>query len=153
MKRVIPNDLTVGQVAARAGVPVSTLHYYEAEGLIQSWRTDANHRRYDRAELRRIAVIRVAQSVGVPLTEIKEVLDGLPERRRIKKADWEAVSEIWRARLEARIADLQRLRDQLGFCIGCGCLSLESCPLYNKDDALGADGPGARRWTTAPVLP
>ena len=144
MSRVIPNDLSVGQVAKRSGVPVSTLHYYEEEGLIQSWRTPANHRRYDRAELRRIAVIRVAQSVGVPLSEIREVLDALPERRKIKKEDWESVSALWRDRLDARIADLERLRDQLGFCIGCGCLSLTACPLYNKDDTLGADGPGAR---------
>lgn len=146
MARRIPNDLTVGQVSERAGVPVSTLHYYEEEGLIQSWRTPANHRRFDRIELRRIAVIRVAQSVGVPLAEIKEVLDGLPRDRKIKKAEWEAVSAIWRDRLEERIADLERLRDQLGFCIGCGCLSLKSCPLYNPQDALAEKGAGPRRW-------
>lgn len=141
-----PNDLSVGAVAKRAGVPVSTLHYYEEEGLIESWRTPANHRRYDRAELRRIAIIRVAQSVGVPLSEIRETLGKLPRGKKVSIAQWEAVSTVWQDRLNERIALLERLRDQLGFCIGCGCLSLKSCPLYNADDALGKKGPGPRRW-------
>jgi len=142
----ISNDLTVGDTAKRAGVPVSTLHYYEEEGLIESWRTPANHRRFDRSELRRIAIIRVAQSVGVPLSEIKQALDGLPRGKKVSVAQWEAVSAKWQDKLDDRIALLTRLRDQLGFCIGCGCLSLKSCPLYNADDALASKGAGPRRW-------
>lgn len=146
MKKVVSNDMSVGDVAKRAGVPVSTLHFYEEEGLIESWRTPANHRRYDRMELRRIAIIRVAQSVGVPLSEIKAALDTLPRGKKVTVAQWEKVSARWRDRLNERIMLLERLRDQLGFCIGCGCLSLKSCPLYNTDDALGRKGPGPRRW-------
>ena len=143
---VKPNDLSVGEMAARAGVPVSTLHYYEAEGLIESWRTPANHRRYDRRELRRVAITRIAQSVGVPLAEVKLVLDRIPRDRAVSAAQWAAAARPWEAMLEDRIALLSRLRDQMGYCIGCGCLSLETCPLYNADDALAANGPGARRW-------
>jgi MerR family transcriptional regulator, redox-sensitive transcriptional activator SoxR len=143
-------DLSVGQMAARAGVPVSTLHHYEAEGLIRSWRTAAGHRRYDRGELRRVAVVRVAQGVGVSLAEIREALDRLPRDRPLGAKDWAAVSEAWRERLDARIAALVALRDQLGFCIGCGCLSIESCPLYNPGDRLGAEGSGPRRGLKAP---
>lgn len=144
--RARANDLSVGEVAARAGVAVSTLHFYEAEGLIESWRTDANHRRYDRRELRRIAVIRMAQKLGVPLAEIREMLLALPRDRALSKADWQAVSQGWRARLDARIRQLEQLRDELDGCIGCGCLSLESCPLYNPSDRRGREGPGPRVW-------
>ena len=142
-----PNDLTVGQMAERSGVPVSTIHFYEAEGLIESWRTPANHRRYDRRELRRVAIARVAQTVGVSLAEVKEVLDRVPRGKAVGKDDWAKAAEPWADMLEERIAMLIRLRDQMGFCIGCGCLSLESCPLYNPDDALGANGAGPRRWS------
>ncbi len=142
-----PNDLSVGEVAARAGVPVSTVHFYEAEGLIESWRTAANHRRYDRRELRRIAIARIAQAAGISLAEVKEVLDRIPRDRAVGKADWAAAAAPWRAILDERIEMLTRLRDQMGYCIGCGCLSLTECPLYNADDALGRNGPGARRWT------
>lgn len=141
------NDLSVGEMAARAGVPVSTIHYYETEGLIESWRTPANHRRYDRRELRRLAIVRIAQSVGVPLSEVKEVLDRIPRGKAVGKEDWARAAEPWKALLDERIELLARLRDQMGWCIGCGCLSIESCPLYNPDDALGTNGPGARRWT------
>ena len=141
-----PNDLSVGEMAARAGVPVSTLHYYEAEGLIQSWRTPANHRRYDRRELRRVAITRIAQSVGVTLSDVKAVLDQIPRGRAVSAAEWAGAAAPWHSMLEDRIALLERLRDQMGYCIGCGCLSLETCPLYNADDTLGANGPGARRW-------
>ena len=144
--RRVPNDLSVGEMAARAGVAVSTLHYYEAEGLIRSWRTPANHRRYDRRELRRVAIVRVAQSVGVPLAEIREVLDRLPRDRAVAARDWAEAAEGWRGMLEEKIALMERLRDQMGHCIGCGCLSLSNCPLYNAQDRLGANGPGARRW-------
>ncbi|SDF90511.1 redox-sensitive transcriptional activator SoxR [Alloyangia pacifica] len=146
VRRARSNDLSVGEVAARAGVAVSTLHFYEAEGLIESWRTDANHRRYDRRELRRIAVIRMAQKLGVPLAEIREMLSALPRDRALSKADWQAVSQGWRARLDARIRQLEQLRDELDGCIGCGCLSLESCPLYNPSDRRGREGPGPRVW-------
>ena len=141
-----PNDLSVGEMAARAGVAVSALHFYEAEGLIESWRTPANHRRYDRAELRRVAIIKVAQSLGIPLAEVKERLDALPRGRKVRAADWEAVSRDWAEALDDRIEALLRLRDTLGGCIGCGCLSLENCPLYNPEDVMGQDGPGARKW-------
>ena len=141
-----PNDLSVGDVAARAGVPVSTVHFYEAEGLIQSWRTPANHRRYDRRELRRIAIARMAQSAGISLGEVKEVLDRLPRDKAVGKGDWAKAAAPWKALLDERIEMLERVRDQMDYCIGCGCLSLENCPLYNADDALGRNGPGARRW-------
>ena len=141
-----PNDLSVGAFAARAGVPVSTIHYYEAEGLIESWRTPANHRRYDRRELRRVAIARVAQSVGVSLAEVKAVLDRIPRGTAVSADDWATAAKPWAALLDERIILLTRLREQMGFCIGCGCLSLDSCPLYNPDDTLGGQGPGARRW-------
>ncbi len=145
-RRAIPNDLSVGEMARRAGVAVSTLHYYEAEGLIESWRTPANHRRYDRRELRRVAVIRVAQTLGIPLAEVKTVLARVPRGGAVRKSDWTAASALWRAEIDERMAMLERLRGQLDHCIGCGCLSLESCPLYNSGDALAKNGPGPRRW-------
>ena len=145
-----PNDLSVGDMASRAGVPVSTIHFYESEGLIESWRTPANHRRYDRRELRRVAIARVALTVGVSLKEVKDVLDRVPRGKAVSKADWETAARPWAEMLDERIDMLVRLRDQMGFCIGCGCLSLDSCPLYNQDDALGKNGPGPRRWTGKP---
>lgn len=145
--RVKPNDLTVGEMAERAGVAVSTLHYYEAEGLISSWRTPANHRRYDRRTLRRVAVIRVAQTLGIPLAEVKALLDTLPPDAAVRKSDWERASGLWQDEIDARIELLMRLRGQLSHCIGCGCLSLEACPLYNPADALASNGAGPRRWT------
>ncbi len=135
-------DLSVGDMAARSGVAISTLHYYEDLGLIESWRTPANHRRYDRRELRRVAVIRVAQSLGIPLSEIKSMLDRLPTSRAVRKADWQKASERWKDELELRILVLQELRDQLDSCIGCGCLSLEACPLYNEQDKVASRGSG-----------
>ena len=144
-----PNDLSVGEMAERAGVPVSTLHFYEAEGLIESWRTPANHRRYDRRELRRVAIARVAQAVGIPLAEVKRVLDQLPKGKAPSKEDWAKAAEPWKVLLDERIELMTRLRDQMGFCIGCGCLSLDNCPLYNAEDRLGANGAGPRRWTGA----
>lgn len=141
-----PNDLSVGEMAARAGVAVSTLHFYEAEGLIESWRTPANHRRYDRRELRRVAIARIAQSVGIHLAEVKVVLDGIPRNKAVSAKQWAKAAAPWREMLDERIELMTRLRDQMGFCIGCGCLSLESCPLYNADDSLGRNGSGPRRW-------
>lgn len=141
----ISRDLSVGAMAERAGVPVSTLHYYEAEGLIRSWRNGANHRRYDRRELRRIAIIRTAQAVGVPLVEIKALFDRFPDRR-MSAADWAEAAALWAERLDDQIEMLLRLRDQMGSCIGCGCLSMDRCPLYNPDDRMAARGAGPRRW-------
>ena len=139
-----PNDLSVGAMAERAGVPVSTIHFYEAEGLIESWRTPANHRRYDRRELRRVAIARVAQSVGISLGEVKAVLDRVPRGKAVGKADWADAAEPWAALLDERIELMQRLRDQMDYCIGCGCLSLRKCQLYNKDDEAGDSGTGPR---------
>ena len=136
--------LTVGEVAARSGVAVSTLHFYEAEGLISSWRNQGNQRRYAREVLRRVAVIKVAQKTGIPLKEIREALATLPNQRTPTSADWKKLSVRWRADLNDRIERLTRLRDQLDGCIGCGCLSIESCPLRNPWDCLGKQGPGPR---------
>jgi MerR family redox-sensitive transcriptional activator SoxR len=141
--------LGVGAVAARSGVAVSTLHYYETRGLIASLRSGGNQRRYRRDVLRRIAFIRAAQQVGIGLDEIALALSALPQQRAPTKADWTQLSKRWRDQLTARIDGLQRLRDQLDGCIGCGCLSLKSCRLYNHDDALGRAGSGARRWVGA----
>ena len=149
MAAAIANDLSVGEMAARAGVAVSTLHYYEAEGLIESWRTPANHRRYDRRELRRVAIIRIAQTLGIPLSEVKTMLDELPRGQAIKAADWAQASTVWADALDDRIELLLRLRETLDSCIGCGCLSLENCPLYNPGDEAGQQGAGPRRWTGA----
>ncbi|KAA5803433.1 redox-sensitive transcriptional activator SoxR [Alkalicaulis satelles] len=138
------HSLSVGDLAARAGVSVSTLHFYETKGLIASTRTGGNQRRFGRDVLRRVAVIRVAQRAGVPLAEIRQALDALPARRTPTAADWAKLSEGWKAQLEARIASLTHLKDQLDGCIGCGCLSLSDCPLRNPGDALAKEGPGAR---------
>jgi MerR family redox-sensitive transcriptional activator SoxR len=138
-------ELTVGQVAERSGVAVSALHFYEREGLIRSRRTAGNQRRYQRDTLRRIAFIRVSQRVGIPLARIREALAELPEERTPNRDDWARLSETWRERLDARIRTLERLRDDLTDCIGCGCLSLERCALSNPRDRLSAEGPGPRR--------
>jgi MerR family redox-sensitive transcriptional activator SoxR len=137
--------LTVGQLAERSGVAVSALHFYEAKGLITSTRTSGNQRRYGRDTLRRVAFIRFAQRVGVPLAEIRDALAGLPEQRTPTRADWAALSANWRSQLDDRIIALQRLRDDLSDCIGCGCLSLDRCALSNPEDVLGGAGPGPRR--------
>ena len=138
-------ELTVGEVAARSGVAVTALHFYEREGLIASRRTAGNQRRFRRDVLRRLALIRIAQRVGIGLAEIREALDGLPGGRTPTAADWAALSEGWRAELDDRIRRLQQLRDDFAGCIGCGCLSLRSCELVNPGDRLAVHGPGARR--------
>ena len=143
-RRKEERDLTVGEVAERSGVAVSALHFYEAKGLIASRRNRGNQRRYPRDVLRRIAVIKVAQRTGIPLAEIGEALAALPEGRTPTAADWRRLSAKWQADLDERIARLTRLRDQLGSCIGCGCLSLRSCPLRNPEDRLAEEGPGPR---------
>jgi len=139
----LPSDeLTVGQVAARSGVAVSALHFYEAQGLIHSARTEGNQRRFPRGVLRRVAFIRASQAVGIPLRRIKDALDRLPDSRTPTRRDWERLSAAWRDDLDQRIVDLQHLRDRLSGCIGCGCLSLGLCKLMNPDDLLGRQGPG-----------
>jgi MerR family redox-sensitive transcriptional activator SoxR len=137
-------ELTVGEVAKRSGVAVSTLHYYESKGLIRSWRIEGNQRRYAREVLRRVAVIKVAQRSGIPLASIRKALEGLPDGRTPTAEDWRKLSAAWKAELDDRITRLTRLRDQLDGCIGCGCLTLGICPLRNPWDELSKLGPGAQ---------
>lgn len=141
----IPITLSVGEVARRSGVAVSTLHFYEAKGLIASHRTEGNQRRYGREVLRRVAFIRVAQRVGISLQEIAEALDTLPAHGSPSRADWKRLSHSWRGELDERIAQLEKLRDTLDDCIGCGCLSIDRCRLRNPLDTLGKHGPGPHR--------
>ncbi|KIF70008.1 MerR family transcriptional regulator [Streptomyces sp. AcH 505] len=138
-------EATVGELAARSGVATSALRFYEREGLIRSRRTSGNQRRYSRDTLRRVAFIRTSQRLGIPLADIRAVLELLPADRTPTKEDWARISECWRADLEARIRTLQRLRDNLTDCIGCGCLSLDRCVLSNPGDELASHGPGPRR--------
>ncbi|SCW98900.1 MULTISPECIES: redox-sensitive transcriptional activator SoxR [unclassified Pseudomonas] len=139
----IHKELTVGQVAARSGVTVTALHFYESKGLIKSTRNPGNQRRYPRAVLRRVALIKVAQRLGIPLAEIGEALNNLPDNRAPTAADWQTLSAQWSRDLDERINQLMVLRDRLNGCIGCGCLSMETCPLRNQGDVLGQRGPGA----------
>jgi MerR family redox-sensitive transcriptional activator SoxR len=136
--------LSIGELSARSGVAPSALRYYERLGLIRAGRSSGNQRRYERAELRRVAFVRIAAQVGVPLEEIKAALDELPDARTPTAADWARLSAKWRTRLDEQIRLLERLRDRLTGCIGCGCLSLRRCSLMNPDDALAARGPGPR---------
>ncbi|MDD2058057.1 redox-sensitive transcriptional activator SoxR [Pseudomonas sp. GD03860] len=137
-------SLSVGEVARRSGVAVSTLHFYESKGLIASTRSAGNQRRYPALVLRSIAIIKVAQRTGIPLEEIKRALGRYPPNSKLSAAQWREMSSAWRESLNARIRTLEALRDSLDNCIGCGCLSLEDCPLRNPGDALGKDGPGPR---------
>ncbi|MFZ4285116.1 redox-sensitive transcriptional activator SoxR [Variovorax sp. HJSM1_2] len=137
-----PSELGVGELAARSGLAVSALHFYETKGLIQSLRSAGNQRRYPRSVLRRVAVIKVAQRVGVPLASIAAALDSLPASRTPTAADWRRLSSGWKKELDERILALTQLRDQLDGCIGCGCLSLKACPLRNAQDSLAQAGPG-----------
>ena len=137
-------DLSIGEVARRSGVAISTLHFYEAKGLIAGARSAGNQRRFPREVLRRIAMIRVAQRAGVSLDAIRRAFDELPTRRVPTLEDWRRLSSAWRDLLQARIDALSDLRDQLDGCIGCGCLSMAECPLRNPDDRLAAQGPGPR---------
>jgi MerR family redox-sensitive transcriptional activator SoxR len=137
-------SLTVGELAARSGVAVSTIHFYESKGLIRSVRNAGNQRRFARSELRRVAIVRVAQRAGISLSEIRGALETLPTDRPVSAKDWARLSKRWKDDLEDRIRRLEALRDQLGDCIGCGCLSLDSCPLRNPMDVLATQGPGPR---------
>jgi MerR family redox-sensitive transcriptional activator SoxR len=146
----IRRPLTVGEVAERSGVAISAVRFYEAEGLIQSTRNAGNQRRFARETLRRVAVVKVAQRLGIPLASIREALKSLPEGRTPNAADWNRLSARWRAELDDRIDKLQQLRNQLSTCIGCGCLSLQDCPLRNPLDSLSQQGPGPRLLDTDP---
>ncbi|HKN52261.1 MAG TPA: redox-sensitive transcriptional activator SoxR [Amycolatopsis sp.] len=145
----LAEHLTIGQVADRSGVPHTALRFYEEKGLISSERTAGNQRRYSRSVLRRIAFIRAAQRVGLSLEDISSALNTLPADHAPTKADWARLSRDWQYELDARIDALQRLRDRLIGCVGCGCLSLRSCALYNADDELARFGPGASKLRPA----
>ncbi len=138
-------ELTPGELAQRAGVAISALHFYEREGLISSRRTSGDQRRYLRDTLRRVAFIRMSQRLGIPLARVADALATLPTDRVPTSRDWARLSAGWREDLDERIVHLQRLRDNLADCIGCGCLSLRSCALSNPEDVLAGQGPGAAK--------
>lgn len=146
MKKLAMQRLSVGQIAKRSGIPVSTLHFYEAKGLIKSERNAGNQRRYPRHILRQLAVIRVAQSLGLSLAEIKEHLDTLPHDGPPSAKDWKRLSSEWSRELEEKIEKMTALKEKLTVCIGCGCLSVADCPLRNPDDQAAQKGPGARAF-------
>jgi MerR family redox-sensitive transcriptional activator SoxR len=140
----VPDELTIGEVAARSGVAPSALRFYEAEGLIAARRTSGNQRRYDRAVLRRVALIQAGRAAGIPLERIRAALDTLPTARTPTRRDWERLSRGWREDLDRRIATLEAVRDRLTTCIGCGCLSIDRCSLLNPDDEAAKLGSGAQ---------
>jgi MerR family redox-sensitive transcriptional activator SoxR len=139
----VADELSIGEVARRSGVAPSALRFYERQGLIAASRTDGNQRRYDRAVLRRIALLQAGRAAGIPLAQIRGALEGLPTSRTPSRRDWERLSNRWRDDLDARIETLQALRERLTTCIGCGCLSIDRCDLLNSDDEAAARGPGA----------
>lgn len=138
------DGITIGEMASRAGVATSALRFYEKKGLIWSERTEGNQRRYERSMLRRVSVIKAAQALGITLETAKEALDRLPRHRTPTATDWAEISTAWRSDVEERITRLERMRDELSSCIGCGCLSLETCGLFNAEDAASSLGTGAR---------
>jgi MerR family redox-sensitive transcriptional activator SoxR len=140
----VEQSLSIGAVSERTGVAASALRFYEAEGLITSTRTDGNQRRYHRDVLRRVSFIRVAQQIGLTLEEIRDALASLPDSRTPTQDDWSRISQAWRPRLDEQIQLIERLRDRLDGCIGCGCLSLKACRLLNPGDHAGEHGVGAR---------
>lgn len=135
-------ELSVGQVAKRCGINVSAIHFYEQKGLISSWRNQGNQRRYARDVIRRISLIKAAQQLGISLDEIHLAFASLPSGRTATKEDWADLSNAWKQSLTQRIIKMQKLKDLLEGCIGCGCLSMKNCPLYNPDDLLAKQGPG-----------
>ena len=136
-------SLTIGKVAKRCGVNISTLHFYEEKGLISSWRNQGNQRCYSMDVLRRVSVIKAAQKVGLTLASIKDALSTLPNNRTPNTQDWEKLASQWKDSLNEKIQYLENLRDSLSGCIGCGCLSMSNCPIYNLDDKLAEEGDGA----------
>ena len=139
------DQIPIGQVAERSGIPISAIHFYEREGMISSTRSSGTHRQFSRDVLRRLAFIRASQRVGIPLMNIKEALDELPLKRTPKESDWGKVGKQWHKILSAQIEYMERVRDDLRTCIGCGCLSFQRCQLVNQDDALASEGAGPRR--------
>jgi MerR family transcriptional regulator, redox-sensitive transcriptional activator SoxR len=144
--KTVTEALTIGDIAARCGVATSALRFYEDEGLIHSQRTNAGHRRYPRSVIRLVAFIVFAQKVGLSLPEIRDQLSKLPRNRVPERADWAKLSAAWKARIQERIAELQKLELGLTECIGCGCLSLDRCALANPGDRVGRRGAGPRFW-------
>jgi MerR family redox-sensitive transcriptional activator SoxR len=144
----VAGELSIGEVSARSGVASSALRFYERQGLIAAARTDGNQRRYERAVLRRIALIQAGRAAGVSLADIRTALGGLPKSRTPSREDWERLSNRWRDELDERIATLQALRERLTTCIGCGCLSIDKCDLLNPDDEAAARGAGAHYFRT-----
>ena len=141
----MPRDgLTIGEISKRTGLAVSAIRHYEAEGLVAPWRNAGGQRRFERADIRRLSFVMAAQKFGFTLPQIRQELDGLPRHRAPTRADWTRISQTFRAELDARIRDLQDLRDRLDGCIGCGCLSLDVCALYNSGDRAAARGSGPR---------
>jgi len=136
--------LTIGEVASRSGVATSALRFYETKELIESERTKGNQRRYPRATLRRVALIRAGQEIGISLAELGEALSTLPHDKTPSKSDWQKLSRSWRRRLDTQIEEMMALRDELTDCIGCGCLSLKSCAIFNPGDAASTLGTGPR---------
>jgi len=139
----VPRELTIGELSGRSGVSASALRFYEREGLIESRRTDGNQRRYTPVTLRRVALIQAGKSAGIPLERIHGALATLPSAKAPTKRDWERLSRSWRAELDERIRTLEAIRGRLTTCIGCGCLSLKTCGLFNPQDEAAAAGPGA----------
>ena len=147
----MPDELTIGELAARSGIAPSALRFYEAQGLFSARRTSGNQRRYERAILRRVALIQAGRAAGIPLERIRSALETLPSRRTPTRRDWERLSRGWRDDLDRQIATLQALRDRLTTCIGCGCLSIDVCDLLNPNDEAGEDGPGAHYLRRASI--
>lgn len=147
----VSEGLSIGALAKRTGLAVSAIRYYETRGLITPWRNAGGQRRYQRADLRRLSFVMIAQQLGLTLPEIREVMAGLPGNRTPTREDWTRISQGLRHRLDQKIATLQKLRDNLDGCIGCGCLSLPTCALYNPEDRLGRDGTGPRNVIAAEI--
>ncbi|NQY34621.1 MAG: redox-sensitive transcriptional activator SoxR [Alteromonadaceae bacterium] len=143
MTKLREANLTVGMVAKRTGVAVSALHFYEKKELIHSIRNTGNQRRYHRDVIRRVSIIKAAQKLGISLTELALLFEALPEKRTPNKDDWSKISTHWRDLLDIRIKQMIQLRDKIDYCIGCGCLSLKKCQIYNEDDVLADEGEGA----------
>lgn len=139
--------LSIGDLSARTGLAVSAIRFYETHGIVAPLRNDGGHRRYGRADIRRLSFVMAAQTLGFPLAEIAKHLQGLPAHKAPSKADWPRISKTFRVKIDARIAALTDLRDKLDGCIGCGCLSLQSCALYNPQDVKGRSGTGPRNLT------
>jgi len=145
MKLKKSDFLAIGDLSRRTGISVSAIRFYEEKGLIQSMRTGGNQRRFLRSDIRRLSFITIAQKLGLALSEIEDQLANLPQGRTPNARDWRKISSAIRRQIDAKISLLERTRDRLDGCIGCGCLSLKTCALYNPDDVAAEEGPGPRR--------